>query len=167
MNLDITYKERSVMGGFWADVWWDLVVLLEDVAWKKWVRRTQGKDCSKETIYKATVVVPERSTEAWVGQELMGTGRREQTPEILTEVDTTGFESQNKHEGWLQSLLTALLVTYHWALFKGSKRFGSTQRFLTPAQTKSAVYVLKEENQTPKRESNISLTVVINSIQTW
>ena len=23
-----------------------------------------GKDCSKETIYKATVVVPERSTEA-------------------------------------------------------------------------------------------------------
>ena len=43
----------------------------------------------------------------------MGTGRREQTPEILTEVDTTGFESQNKHEGWLQSLITALLVTYH------------------------------------------------------
>ena len=62
------------MGGFWADVWWDLVVLLEDVAWKKWVRRIQRKNCSKETIYKAAVVVPERSTEAWVGQKLMGQG---------------------------------------------------------------------------------------------
>lgn len=40
------------------------VVLLEDVAWRKWVRRTQGKNCSEETVYKATVVAPERSTEA-------------------------------------------------------------------------------------------------------
>ena len=39
-------------------------MLLEDVAWKKWVRRIQRKNCSKETIYKAAVVVPERSTEA-------------------------------------------------------------------------------------------------------
>ena len=39
-------------------------MLLEDVAWKKWERRTQGKNCSKETIYKAAAVVPERSTEA-------------------------------------------------------------------------------------------------------
>lgn len=39
-------------------------MLLEDVAWKKWVRRTQRKNYSKETTYKAAVVVPERSTEA-------------------------------------------------------------------------------------------------------
>lgn len=42
-----------------------------------------------------------------------GDGEKEQAPEIFTEVDTTGFEGQNKHEGWLQSLLTALLATYH------------------------------------------------------
>ena len=40
------------------------VVLLGDIAWQKWVRETQGKNCNKQTIYKATVVVPERGTEA-------------------------------------------------------------------------------------------------------
>lgn len=40
------------------------VVLLEDIAWQKRVRGTQGKNCNKQTIYKATVVVPERGTEA-------------------------------------------------------------------------------------------------------
>lgn len=43
----------------------------------------------------------------------------------------------------------------------------STQRSLTPTKTKSAVDILKEENQTPKREINLSLPEAINSIQMW
>lgn len=62
-------------------------------------------------------------------------------------------------------------LLHYWsnirAVFRDSKRFGSTQRFLTPAQTESAVYILKEENQTPKREINLSLTEAINRIQMW
>jgi hypothetical protein len=45
--------------------------------------------------------------------------------------------------------------------------FRSTQKHLTPTKTKPAIYALKEENQTPRREINLSLTEVINSIQMW
>lgn len=82
------------MGGLSRCVW-DLVLLgrccLEEVG-----ERALEKFTSKETIYKATAAVPERSTEAWVGQELMGMRRkRAQTPEILTQkVDTVGFEAK-------------------------------------------------------------------------
>lgn len=74
-------------------------MLLEDTGWQKWVRGTPGKNCSKQSIYKATVVVPQRGTEAIVGKGLMEKGRKEQKQKVSTEGDITG--SGKKYERWL------------------------------------------------------------------
>ena len=157
MNLDIT----------WAGVWRDQSCASGRCCLEEVGEKDTGKELQWGDRLQGYCGCPREKHGSLSGTGTDGDGEKEQAPEIFTEVDTTGFEGQNKHEGWLQSLLTALLATYHWALFRGSKRFGSTQRSLTPAQSESAVYILKEENQTSKRESNLSLAQIINSIQTW
>lgn len=63
-EFGVDCKEWEVIGVFEQMCDRIRVVLLEDIAWQKQVRGTQGKNCNKQTIYKATAFVPERGTEA-------------------------------------------------------------------------------------------------------
>lgn len=95
-------------------------------------------------------------------------GKREQTEEMFVKADITRTGNQNKHSQLLQSMmLPANWASCYRTVSRLPEIYVNTKRSRSPAKTKSAVYVLKEENQTPKRKINLSLTEAINSIQMW
>lgn len=141
------------------------VVFLEDLPNRSGWERHKERIAARRPFTRP-LWLPKRGAQKPKWERSNGNGQKRSNKKILREVDIAGLERQSTNE---QSLQCAPSVTGQapLSIFRSSRRFGSIQRSLTPVKIKSAVYVLKEENQTPKKEINLPLTESLNSIQMW